>query len=213
MVNILIEYSLFSISLTYLYRVHLINRSHNMSLIIDLLAYSENLVLLGSSVMWKKSLYTYLTIIQFETIILLQIIIYLHIHILDLEQHFELCVTKRLLVYVVSTMPVFQCPIEGYAFQTDHFETDVAPVLLTIQNNVHLSTPVSSNAWETKNLHRFIRRNLEHLLNKMGVSSNAVQDSPAQSLWNSYFIVVTKIWVMQYWKETWMPSTVHKKIF
>ena len=64
---------------------------------------------------------------------------------LDLKQHFELCVTKRLIVYVV-TMPVFQCPIEGCAFQTDDVDTAVAAVLLTIHNNVHLSTPVASNA-------------------------------------------------------------------
>ena len=63
-----------------------------------------------------------------------------------MKQHFELCVTKRLIVYVVSTMPVFQCPIEGCAFQTDDVDTAVAAVLLTIHNNVHLSTPVSSNA-------------------------------------------------------------------
>ena len=43
-------------------------------------------------------------------------------------------------------MPVFQCPIEGCAFQTDDVDTAVAAVLLTIHNNVHLSTPVSSNA-------------------------------------------------------------------
>ena len=43
-------------------------------------------------------------------------------------------------------MLVFQCLIEDSASQTDDVESAVATVLLTIHNNVHLSTPVLFNA-------------------------------------------------------------------
>ena len=48
---------------------------------------------------------------------------------------------KRHLVYVVSiNMPIFKCPMEGCPYKTDDVDANVAAVMLTIHNNVHMKS-------------------------------------------------------------------------
>ena len=113
----------------------------------------------------------------------------MYIFILRLETTFR-AVRYEKTSYVVSTMPVFQCPIEGCAFQTDDVDTAVAAVLRIIHNNVHLSTPVPSNAGSHHRAPKLKRQNQMKRgtpSKQDGVCSNAIRGSLTQESFEQLF--------------------------